>query len=263
MLVIQVLILAILLLVIPFFVGGIFSVVESGRGRRMFQWISGQFLIWVGIELISVALILKRDELNKAMVLFWCYIAAVICFALGTLICQKVRGVKLFVRSGKKLKKSSVLCKVLWGIFGVLLLFQFVEIVRHYYVTAFPEQGTPFYVTSPFSMWIAFLARNSGMPPQMVEQVVLPIVFLCMSYGVFYLLGAKLFGKRREFQPFLLVLLSIGAIVGGLLYRRFWADVWSPAQSETEIMMLGCVLIPYLIFLLVLFGKMLFGKKNG
>ena len=65
MLAIQVLVLAILLLVIPFFVGGIFSVVESGRGRRMFQWISGQFLIWVGMELIAVALIIKRDGLNK------------------------------------------------------------------------------------------------------------------------------------------------------------------------------------------------------
>jgi len=101
------------------------------------------------------------------------------------------------------------------------------------------------------------------MQPQMVEQVVLPIVFLCMSYGVFYLLGAKLFGKRREYQPLLLILLSIGAIVGGLLYRKFWEDTWSPAQSQAELMMLGCVLIPYLIFLLVLFGKMLFGKKNG
>ena len=161
------------------------------------------------------------------------------------------------------MKKSSVLCRVLWGIFGVLLLCQFAGIVWHYYTTVSPEQGEPFYVTSPFTMWIAFLARNSGMRPQMVEQVALPIVFLCMSYGVFYLLGAKLFGKKREYQPLLLVLLSVVAIVGVLLYREFWADAWSPVQSETEIMMLVCVLIPYLIFLLVLFGKMLFGKKKG
>lgn len=263
MLVVQLMILTLLLIVLPFFVGGIFSVVESGRGRRMFRWISGQFLIWVGIELIAVALIIKRDGLDKAMILFWVYIAAVICFALGTLVCQRVRGVRASVVSGKRWKKSSALCKMLWGVFVVLLLYQLVQIVRGYYEVVTPEQIAPFYVTSPFSMWIAFLAKSSGMQPMVIEQVVLPIVFLCMSYGVFYLLGAKLLVKKREYPPLLLVILSMFAVVGELVYKRYMKAFWPLEGNKTEMMMLGCVLLPYLVFLLVLFGKMLRKKKSA
>lgn len=262
MLVIQILILSVLLLIIPFFVGGIFSIVESGHGKRLFQWISGQFVIWVGIELIAVAVIIKHEELDKAMILFWCYIAAVICFALGTLICQKVRGGNSFSCVRKRLKKSSVLCKVLWCVFGILLLLQLAQIVRSYYITATSEEFNPFYVTSPFSMWIAFLAKNSGMQPQMIEQVVLPIVFLCMSYGVFYLLGAKLLMEKKEYQPLFLVILSVLALAGEYVYAKYGAGLWPLAERKTEIMLLGCVLIPYLLFLLVLFWKILSKKKN-
>jgi len=263
MLVVQLLILMVLLIVLPFLVGGVFSVVESGRGRRMFQWISGQFLIWVGMELIAVALIIKRDGLNKAMILFWVYIVAVVCFALGTLVCQRVRGAKKHVETGKTLKKSSALCKMLWGVFAVLLLYQLVQMARIYYTVATPEQITPFYVTSPFSMWIAFLAKSSGMQPMVVEQIVLPIVFLCMSYGVFYLLGAKLLSKKREYPPLFLVILSVLATAGEFVYKRYGADFWPLEESKTEIMMLGGVLLPYLVFLLVLFGKVLRKKKRA
>lgn len=262
MLIIQLLILSVLLLVIPFFVGGIFSAVEKGPGRRIFQWISGQFLIWVGIELISVVLIIKQEELDKAMTLFWWYIGAVFCFALGTLICQKVREGKMYSDVKKTLKKRSALCKALWCVFGGVMLSQLVRIAWNYDMTTNPEQETPFYVTSPFSMWIVFLARTSGMEPAAVEQVVLPIVFICMSYGVFYLLGAKLLVKKKEYQPLLLVIMSVLVILGEYVYKRYWADVWPLATSESEIMLLVGVLLPYLLFLLVLFAGILRKKKK-
>lgn len=261
MLIIRLLILFVMLVVIPFFVGGIFSIVESGRGRRMFQWISGQFLIWVGIELIAVGMILKQEELEKAMILFWWYIGAVVCYALGTLICQKVRRGKIYPERRKR-QKSSTQCKILWCVFGALLLFQLGQVVWNYYLTINPEELHSFYVTSPFSMWIAFLAKTSGLQPEMIEQAVLPVVFLCMSYGVFYLLSAKVLIKKREYRPVFLVILSILAIVGGYVYKRYGGGVWQLSQSKTEIMMLGCVLLPYLLFLLVLFGRILCKKKH-
>lgn len=263
MLVLQLLILAVLLLIIPFFVGGIFSVVESGRGRRMFQWISGQFLIWVGIELIAVILIIRREELNKAVVLFWCYIAAVICFAVGTLICQKVQGRKK-ISVVQEPGKLSATGKVLWGMFGILLLLQLAQIVWDYYqVNKTMEPLPTFYVTSPFSMWTAFLSKSSGMRPDAIEQVVLPVVFVCMSYGVFYLLGSKLLVKKRKHQPMFLVILSLLAIGGEYIYKVYGAEYWPLSESKAEIMMLGCVLFPYLIFLLVLFGGMIGKRKIG
>ena len=220
MLIFQLLILVLLLEVIPFYVGGIFSVVESGRGRRMFRWISGQFLVWLGIELIAVVLIIRHESLNKAMVLFWGYIVALICFTLGTQICQWARGKKTPAESQPRSKRNPVMSKVLWCVFALLLLFQIVLIVWDYYGGAMSNEMTPYYVTSPFSMWVAFLAGSSGMQPEIVEKVVLPIAFLCMFYGVFFLLGVKLLRKRREFLPLVLVLLSVLAIFVRVVWRH-------------------------------------------
>lgn len=259
MLAVQILILALILLVIPFYVGGIFTLVEKGRGKRMFQWISGQLLLWVGIEVIAVLLLMRGGGMQKAVVLFWCYIAAVICFSTGGIIRQRIWRGNCRASAQQPKGKRSFFNAVLWFLFGGLLIFQLAQVILTYDETLL---GDVFYIDNPFALWIAFLSEVSGMSPIRVEQMVLPIVFLCMSYGVFYLLGAKFFVKKRVYHALFLVVLSVLAIGGRYLWKYISPDFWRDIRSKPELTLLGSVLVPYLVLLVIMIGRMLRKKKS-
>ena len=260
MLAVQILILVGVLLVIPYFAGAVFAGVENGSSKRLFQWISGQFLIWVGIEAIAALLILRQATFNKAVILFWFYIGAVLCYALGVFIRRKIRTGKSVMPAPAK-RKRSVFNVVLWFLFGGLLIWQLVWVIWSFVTGDVSGGSDTFSLANPCSLWVVFLAEISGMSAVRVEQVVLPFLFLCMSYGIFYLLGAKLFVKKREHHALFLVVISLVAIGGGFLYRYFGSRARMSLETNLELVMLVMVVFPFLLLLAVMMVKT-FGKKK-
>ena len=277
---IQLLILGVLLLVIPVFVGGIFSDVDGMRRGLVFRWISGQFLLWAGFQIISVPLIIRQRNFNQLVWGFWLYMAALMLMTVGRGIRQIQRKVPtpLVKASGKKRQVSETL---FWMIFAGLLLFQLVQAVRlayadgddAYYVaiSAMTQDADTMYLKiaytgettmlnfrhslAPFPIWIAFLARVSGMQAVTVAQVVLPVVLIAMSYGIFYLLGIGLFPEKGGQLPLFLIFTEILVLFGD--YSFYTAENFMIARSRQGKAALGNIVIPFLLLLLLILMKKL------
>ncbi len=277
---IQLLILGVLLLVIPVFVGGIFSDVDGMRGGLVFRWVSGQFLLWAGFQFISVPLIIRERNFSQLVWGFWLYMAALMLMAAGRGIRQIQRRVPAsLVKGGGKGKQVSEM--LFWAIFTGLLLFQLVQAVRlayadgddAYYVaiSAMTQDADTMYLKiaytgettmlnfrhslAPFPIWIAFLARVSGIQAVTVAQVILPVVLIAMSYGIFYLLGVRLFPEKGGQLPLFLIFTEILVLFGD--YSFYTAENFMIARSRQGKAALGNIVLPFLLLLLLIFMKKL------
>jgi len=279
-LVIQLLILAFLLLAVPVFVGGCFAHVDRTRGNLLFRWVSGQFLLWAGFQLICVPLIIRGREFGDLVAVFWVYMGALALLA----IAQKIRHWR-----GKRAvsiirgfdKGRGVLTVVLWVVFWVILLLQLVQAVRLSYadgddayyvaVSSITQNADTMYrklpytggeteldirhSLAPFPIWIAFLARVSGMPAVTVAQVVLPVVLIAMSYAIFYLLGVRLCGEKANRLPLFMIFTELLVLFGDNSF--YTVENFMIARSRQGKAALGSIVIPFLLLLLMILMKKL------
>jgi len=283
--VIQLLILGVLLLIIPVLAGGIFLQIGNERGNLVFRWVSGQFLLWAGFQLISVPLILKERGFASLVVLFQVYIAVLLLLAAAQWIRRGAyrRWIEHF-RFERRWKRPENI--VFWGIFAGLLLFQLIQAVRlayadgddAYYVaistvtqnaetmylnipyTGYATQLEIRHSLAPFPVWISFLARVSGMPAVMVAHVVLPVVLISMTYAIFYLLGARLFPEKGGQLPLFLIFTELLVIFGD--YSFYTAENFMIARSRQGKAALGNLVIPFLLLLLLMVMKKLQEKQR-
>ncbi len=274
---VQLLVLGILLLVIPVFVGGIFSDMEGIQGGLVFRWVGGQFLLWAGFQLISVPLILQEKNFSQLVWGFWLYMGALMLMAAGRGIRRIQRRVPISLVSGGKGKQVSEI--VLWVIFAGLLAFQLLQAVRlayadgddAYYVaiSSMTQDADTMYLKiaytgettmlnfrhslAPFPIWTAFLARVSGMQAVTVAQVILSAVLIAMSYGIFYLLGVRLFPQKGGQLPLFLIFTEILVLFGD--YSFYTAENFMIARSRQGKAALGNIVIPFLLLLLLIIMK--------
>lgn len=284
---IQLLILMFLLLIIPFIVGGLFANVEKGGGRLLFRWISGQFLLWAGFQLMSVPLILREDSFNSLVKLFWGYMGAMMLFAIAIGIQRLAKGEKMSLAEDRDShREKSISNIVLWGIFWGFLLFQLIQAVRLTYadgddafyvaISTITQNADTMYQKlpytggateldarhglAPFPIWISFLARASGMHAVTVAKVVLPVALISMTYGIFYLIGVRLFPERGGQLPLFLIFTEILVLFGN--YSIYTVENFMTARSRQGKAALGSIVIPFLLFLfLVLFHKFQEGER--
>ena len=88
-------ILALFLLVVPVLAGSIFARTDRGSGSLLFRWVSGQFLLWMGFQLICVPLILRERSFGNVSALFLGYTAALALLASAAEIRRLARGASL------------------------------------------------------------------------------------------------------------------------------------------------------------------------
>lgn len=280
----QLLILALLLVVIPVVIGGIFSYVDTMGGSLLFRWISGQFILWAGFQLICVPLILKERSFGQLTLLFLLYTAALLLFAVAAGIRRRALDRKLFPgrRSGsERREKAQAGSILLWAVFWGLLAFQLVQAVRLAYadtddayyvaVSSITQSSDTMYQVlpytgggtgldarhglAPFPVWVAFLGKLSGMHAVTVAQVVLPVVLISMTYGIFYLFGSILFPARDGKQPLFLIFTEILVLFGN--YSIYTVENFMIARSRQGKAALGNIVIPFLLLLfLLLLGKL-------
>ena len=73
--------LILLLVLFPFVIGGLITEAEGHDGKLLFRWVSGQFLLWAGFQLLCVPLILRERSFGSLVAAFWGYIAALLLLA--------------------------------------------------------------------------------------------------------------------------------------------------------------------------------------
>lgn len=286
MLVLQILTLGSILLILPTVVGSLFAGVDKQTNKLPFWWISGQMLLWAGFQVIALPLVLTLGQFNSVVVLFGSYMLVLVTAA-----------VIYWLRRGKR--KSMKLCAadnyshkqrrsyyIIWGIFWAVFLFQMVQCFRlayadgddAYYVAtaAIAEESNTMYqkiaytggVTdveiryglAPFPIWLAFLARISGIQPVIAAQVFVPPVLIGMAYAVYYVLGCKLFAKHKKRIGLFMIFTELLILFGD--YSMYTPEKFLIARSRQGKAALCAIVIPFLFFLLLLLMEKLEEKQS-
>lgn len=279
---IQLLVLGLLLFAVPIMIGSLFSHMDKISEGILFRWVSGQFLLWAGFQLICVPLILKESSFGFAANLFTGYLLALILLALGVGMKRYAKGLGRqsgFYGNGRKGNWQEG--SMLWGVFFVLLIFQLIQAVRLSYadtddayyvaVSSVTQTSDTMYQVlpytggtteldmrhglAPFPIWIAFLARASGMQAVIVAKVVLPVMLIGMAYALFYLLGGMLFPEKGRQLAFFLIFTELLVLFGN--YSIYTVENFLIARSRQGKAAMGSIVIPFLLLLLLQLMKKL------
>jgi len=285
--VIQIIVLALLLFVVPILTGGIFVDVDKAGRKLLFRWVSGQLLLWMGFQVICVPLILKEGSFRSVVNLYLGYTAALLLFVAAAGIRRWGKGMgrlKWFENGIFSGRLDGSL--ILWLIFWCLLVFQLVLAVRlayvdgddSYYVavSSAVEASDRMYLTipytgtaagldlrhglAPFPVWIAFLARLSGMKTVAVAQTMLPLALISMTYAIFYLLGEHLFPEKGVKLPLFLIFTELLIVFGD--HSIYTVENFMLARSRQGKAALGSIVIPALfLVLMILLERLKKGEK--
>ena len=286
MLALRILLLGILLLVIPVIVGSLFAGVDKRMKKLPFLWISGQMLLWAGFQVITVPLILKQERFTLVVQIYLKYMAVLVAAALVFCVIRKKRGGASLRpvdnRPGARKKGYYAAWAVFWG----LLIFQLVQALRLAYadgddafyvaVATVTEESDTMYIKSaytggtttldaryglaPFPIWIAFLARVTGIRTASVAHMAAPPILIAMTYGIYYLLGNRLLVKNKERLPLFLIFTELLVLFGD--YSIYTAERFMIERSRQGKAALASIVIPLLILLLFLLLEKLQENKK-
>ncbi len=161
--------------------------------------------------------------------------------------------------------------KIYWGIFFALLLFQMVMAVvmssfdgdDAYYVvesllaqqadvmnTILPYTGMTTaldirHALAVITMWIAFIARMSGIHATIVSHSVIPLIVIPLVYLVYVEIGRILFRRRQEVIPVFMIIVSFLMIFGNV-------SIYTPATFFLTRTWQGKALVSNLVFPLIM-----------
>lgn len=281
--VLQLLILALLLLAAPMLAGGIFADMDEGVGQFPFRWISGQFCLWAGFQLICIPFVLLEGRFLHMVYLYSGY--GILMMAAGVVRSivnrRKKTAAQAMAEATGTWRKPGGAEVLLWLLFAAVLLFQLVQAVRMtymdgddaYYVsisttvvdadnmyrklpyTGLSTELDTRHGLAPFPVWIAFLAKLSGMETVSVAHLVLPVVLIAFAYGIFYLVGRKLFTQGDGKLPLYLLITGILVMFGD--YSIYTAENFLIARSRQGKAALCGIVIPFLFYLLLFWLKRL------
>lgn len=283
------LILCIWLVGIPLLMGAVpaFFIRDRQRWSLPFMWTGGYMISWALFQLVTVPLVLLQPPQGfKVVVKFYAGCSlALAAVGLFFLIRSRKRKVQLTIIRGES--RESRVHRIYWGIFLALAALQMVlAVVMNYRdgddayyvaVSTLTESSNTLYELTPYSMgvigldlrhglapfpvWIAFLARISGIPAVSVAHVAVPLALIPTTYLIFYQIGGHLFEKKRERLPLFLSFTALLVIFGN--YSLYTAENFMLARSRQGKAALGSIVIPmvFLLFFLIL-GRVEKGQKD-
>lgn len=283
MVAIQILILGILLGVVPVIVGSLFVNRIENRESVLFGWISGQIVLWAAFLGISVPLILLEKSFSLLCLCFSVLLAVLVAVAFAALLMKRKKAAgEVQSREKNSYTKAEY---VQWIPVAVLLLLQLILTVFMAYeegddayyiaVSTITESADTMYRSlpytgmstgldarhglAPFPIWIAYLARMSGMPAVTVGQIALPLVLLTMAYGIYYLIANQLFADKRKNIPLFMILVEVLFLFGG--YSVYSAENFLLVRASQGKAVIANIVIPFLFYLLLLLLEAL--QKQG
>lgn len=286
MLVLRVVWLGVILFIIPTMVGTLLANADRRQQNLPAMWISGQMLLWAGFHVVTVPLVLTEGSFSTVVWLFSGF--AVICL-LGAILLLVGKGTKSRTKlrlvegaSEKREKKTLFMWVLFWSILAVQLaaavFLAYADGDDAFYVATAAiaeESDTMYYILpytggttgldaryglAPFPLWIAWLARITGIRTVIVAQVLVPPVLIAMAYGVYYLLAGRLFAKKKECIPLFLIFTELLVLFGD--YSMYTPEKFLIARSRQGKAALSAIVIPFLIYLLWILLEALEEKKR-
>lgn len=271
-------ILGIWLVGIPMLIGAALAFFADRQKRSLsFMWISGYMISWGLFQLITVPLVLLKVSQGFILVVRLYAAGSLLLAAVGLFFClrglrrRKVR-LTLVRGAGENGREN----RIYWMIFLALLAVQLVLAVVLYYgdgddsyyvaVSTLTESSNTLYELMPYSMggtdldmrhglapfpvWIAFLARVSGIPAVSVAHVAVPLALIPTTYLIFFQIGIQLVGKKGGKLPLFMSCTALLIIFGN--YSIYTAENFMLARSRQGKAALGSVVIPMVLLLFFL-----------
>lgn len=280
------LVLFVWLIVLPFCAGGLFGGLQSRKEGSVQKyslsvtgrWLWGQFLLWAVFQIVAVYFILTNGELGDMIPVY--VICSIVVGALGLFVTGR-----MWTKGDKSLTKGAFLWikeqKVLTGIFLVLWIVQMAALLvlavndgdDAFYmavaeearesgalytanVYSFGSTGLNYrYAMAPFPIWIAFLAKISGVHTLVIGHLVLGVVLVTMSYVIYAEIGRVLFGENYQKRLQMLILIAVLYIWGNTSSHT--AESFLLLRSRQGKALVAGLVFPAMVYLLLKIGKTL------
>lgn len=201
-------------------------------------------LCWV-VTVPCILLVKYESFLVMVRYFFILSMAAALSGVLMTIYAKKKKGfvpLPSLKETVIQIKRMSWTTKVMWILFFCLLGWQLykaftmmsfdgddAEYVAQSLVT---EQSNTMYRIKPYTggttdldirhslavlpIWVAFLGRMSGIHTTIIAHSILPLLWIPLTYLVFYEIGKHLLGKRKEYLPGFMALMALLQMFGNV-----------------------------------------------
>lgn len=189
--------------------------------------------------------------------------------------CRNAAAIANGVTDGKKTKKELIFIifrVIFWAFLVSQIILQAVLAYREgddsFYISEAVEAGSsehmyytiPYtgYTTGldvrhslePFPIWIAYIAKVTGTNTTVLAHVLLPVLLLPLTYGVYALMGRKILGKNKKYLPIYMVFTELLVLFG--YYSAKTPEKFFMTRIREGKATLSSLLIPGIIFCLFL-----------
>lgn len=220
-------------------INGCFS--EENRSIGI-SYISGFLILLATFQLITVPIVFADPWGFEGIVKIFTGLTTILT-GLGVIQTLHMwrRGEKVFLEKIAMSSKTGEE-KIQWGITFLLIIFQLFMAVTHasfdgddaYYVvhSVITDETNTLYRILPytglstsldirhsmavFPIWIAYIARMTGIHATILSHTVLPLVLIPITYGIYYEIGKKMFQEKKEQLPVYMMFICILHIFGNV-----------------------------------------------
>lgn len=278
------------LLLLPFLLG-IFPLCGMPKEKRTpgVQYLSGFFVMLAVFQLFAVPLVLREADISVLMLLNLVVTSLLAVGAIVVLV-QRLRkktwSVSLLHGVDKGMSRSTlVFTFCYWCIFLCILAFQLYMAVTRasfdgddaYYVaqSVMADQNGSMYEVDPYTgaaarfdarhatatvtMWIAVLARMTGIHATILSHTILPLVILPAVYLIYLQIG-KVLCREKRMLPIFMILIALLQMFGYVsLYTK---ETFLMTRTWQGKAMAGNLVFPAIFWILFYFAQTIPIKKK-
>lgn len=283
-----ILIILLWMVLVPFGIGLIFTAFLSDKRNLLLKSYLFGLIVYLGLfQVIIITNMLTVNNFFQVCTIF-SYVSVALAL-LGTIIAG-VR--KLWKREACAVtekqcsdRRQMLENSILWIVFGVILVFQMIQTVR----LTYPDGDDAYYVgvatygvnvpqmysrvpytgeytefdtrhcLAPFPYVISFLSRMSKISASTIAHSILPVLFILLAYGIYYLIAKEVCKEKREVSLFML-LISLLLLFGN--YSVYSMETFLMTRIRQGKASLGSFALPLGFYLLLLMAKSMEGKKK-
>ena len=271
--------------IVPLCIGTLITAVFSVKKNVLLnKYLFGLVAYFSLFQVIAVSNMLTINDFFVVCTTFMYACAGLSVLGIVTMGVQVVKKRKNSFDTIKKesQRKESI---ILWILFALIVVFQLIQTLRY----AFPDGDDAYYVgvatygvhesqmyskipytgayttfdtrhcLAPFSYFISFLARTSGVSAAIIAHSVLPIIFILFAYGIYYLIAKELCKEKREVALFMLIV-SVLLLFGN--YSVYSMETFLMTRVRQGKASLGGFVLLIGFYMLLLLAKNLEGKKR-
>ena len=278
------------LLLLPFLLG-IFPMCGMPREKRTpgVQYLSGFFVMLAVFQLFAVPLVLREADIS-VLVLLNLVVTSLLAVGAVVILVRSLRkkswSVSLIRGMDKGMSRSTLVFTLFyWCIFVCILVFQLYMAVTRasfdgddaYYVaqSVMADQNGSMYEVDPYTgaaarfdarhatatvtMWIAVLARMTGIHATILSHTILPLMILPVVYLIYLQIGMVLCREKRMLPVFMILMALLQMFGYVSLYTK---ETFLMTRTWQGKAMAGNLVFPAILWILLYFAQTIPVKKK-